>query len=380
MSKTKKKKGATTVVTGESTTSQFYSLSAILKQNADFNMIIGERSNGKTFAALEYGLRSYLTTGKQMAYIRRWKEDYRGKRGENLFSALTAAGKIEELTNGVWTQTRYYSGKWHLAKYDESLDKIIYDENPFCYGFSISDQEHDKSSSFPNITTIVFDEFMTRQYYLQNEFVLFCNVLSTIIRHRSDVKIFMLANTVNKYCPYFKEMGLKHITEMSQGDIDVYTYGSSELRVAVEYCKPFEKGKESDKYFTFNNPSLQMITGGAWEIDMYPHLPVKYRREDVIFNFYINFDDALLDCEVIALKDCSFIYIHEKTTDIKDPDTALIFSDEYSPLPNHVRNIRKPPNKLVRSIADYFKNDKVYYQDNEVGEVVRNYLMYCRDL
>jgi hypothetical protein len=206
---------------------------------------------------------------------------------------------------------------------------------------------------------------------------MFANVLSTIIRHRNDVKIFMLANTVNKYCPYFKEMGLKHITEMKQGSIDIYTYGSSDLRVAVEYCKPLEQGKASDVYFTFDNPSLAMITGGVWEIDIYPHLPRKYKRQDVVFNFYINFDDQLLDCECILLSDCSFIYIHEKTTPIKDESTALIFSDQYSPLPNHIRNIRKPTNSITRKIASYFRDEKVYYQDNEVGEIVRNYLNYC---
>ncbi len=357
---------------------EFYSLEKILEQKAQYNIIIGERSNGKTFAALEYGLIQYITTGKQTAYIRRWKEDYRGKRGENLFSGLISADRISQLTNGQWTQTRYYSGKWHLARYDDDLDKLVYDDTPFCYGFSISDQEHDKSSSFPNITTIIFDEFMTRQYYLPNEFVLFVNVLSTIIRHRNDVKIFMLANTVNKYCPYFKEMGLKHITEMEQGTIDLYTYGTSDLRVAVEYCKPSEKGKASDVYFTFNNPSLQMITGGAWEIDMYPHLPVKYRRQDVIFNFYIIFDDNCLDCEVISLPDCSFIYIHEKTTAIKDESTSIIFSDQYSPYPNRFRNIRHPTTPTTRAIASYFRDERVFYQDNEVGEIVRNYLMYCK--
>lgn len=358
--------------------SQFYSLDSILSQKAQYNLIIGERSNGKTFAALEHGIRQWWEHGKQMAYIRRWKEDYRGKRGENLFAALTNAGKIAEITGGEYTQTRYYSGKWYLAKRDEQLDSLISQNDPFCYGFAISDQEHDKSSSFPGVCNIVFDEFLTRQYYLQNEFVLFINVLSTIIRHRNDVTIFMLGNTVNKYCPYFKEMGLKHITEMKQGDIDVYTYGTSPLKVAVEYCKPSEKGKASDVYFTFNNPALQMITGGAWEIDMYPHLPRKYKRTDVVYNFYINFDDVLLDCEVIALPDCSFIYVHEKTTPIKEDSQALVFSDTYDPRPNYIRNIRKPPNsKFVRRIADYFKYEKVYYQDNEVGEVVRNYLQYC---
>ena len=32
---------------------EFYSLTNILEQKAQYNMIIGERSNGNTFAALE---------------------------------------------------------------------------------------------------------------------------------------------------------------------------------------------------------------------------------------------------------------------------------------------------------------------------------------
>ncbi|MGC5276152.1 hypothetical protein ACPXAM_23725, partial [Escherichia coli] len=88
---------------------------------------------------------------------------------------------------------------------------------------------------------------------------------------------YMLGNTVNKYCPYFAEMGLEHIPKMTQGTIDVYAYGNSDLTVAVEYCKsPDSKVKEaSHKYFAFNNPKLEMITGGAWELNIYPHLPYK---------------------------------------------------------------------------------------------------------
>jgi hypothetical protein len=56
---------------------KFYDLKAILSKNADYNVIFGERSNGKTYAALKYGLENYIKTGKQMAYIRRWREDLR---------------------------------------------------------------------------------------------------------------------------------------------------------------------------------------------------------------------------------------------------------------------------------------------------------------
>jgi hypothetical protein len=188
----------------------------------------------------------------------------------------------------------------------------------------------------------------------------------------------MLGNTVNKYCPYFTEMGLGHVTEMQAGKIDVYTYGESKLKVAVEYCKsPSKEGKASDLYFAFDNPSLAMITGGAWEIDLYPHLPRKYKPSDIVFTYFINFNDVLLQCEIVALTDCTFTYIHRKTGDLKNPDKDIIFSEEYDPRPNHFRNIRRPTTNIEKRIAGYFRADKVFYQDNEVGEVVRNYLMHC---
>ena len=357
---------------------KFYSLDAILEKKCQYNIIIGERSNGKTYAVLKRMLERWWKNGEQGAYIRRWKEDYRGKRGSQLFAGHVDNGFISELTNGEYDSVKYYSGKWYLAKKDEDLDKLISQDEPFCYAFALSDMEHDKSTAYPNVTTIAFDEFLTRQYYLPDEFVIFMNVLSTIIRHRDNVTIFMMANTVNKYAPYFKEMGLRHVADMEPGKIDIYTYGESKLRVAVEYCKsPNKDGKKSDMYFAFDNPSLSMITGGAWEIDIYPHNPRNFTPKDIIFTFFINFNDALLQCEVVSLPDCQYLYIHQKTTPIQNEDRDIIFSELYDPRPNHFRNIRKGNSKLEKRISEFFKNDKVFYQDNEVGEIVRNYLQYC---
>jgi len=96
---------------------------------------------------------------------------------------------------------------------------------------------------------------MTRQGYLQNEFILYCNLLSSLIRNREDAVIYMCANTVNRYCPYFKEMGLKDVDTMPQGQICIYTYGNADLTVAVEYCDPVKATeKVASKYFAFDNP------------------------------------------------------------------------------------------------------------------------------
>lgn len=346
-----------------------------MSKDAQYNVIFGERSNGKSYAVLKYGIENYSKTGKQLAIVRRWTDDFTGKRGQTIFDSLVSNGEIVKITGGKWTGVYYYASKWYLCAYDEG--RRISDETPFAYGFSISAMEHDKSTSYPDITTICFDEFLTRSMYLQDEFVLFMNVISTIVRHRTDVKIFMLGNTVNKYCPYFREMGLTHIKEMKPGDIDVYQYGESDLKVAVEYIRPNKAGKESDLYFAFDNPKLNMITGGAWEIDIYPHCPIKFRPADIVFTYFIEFSGDLLQCEVIRHYDITFTFIHRKTTELKHTDTDLIYTTEYSAKPNYRRKITIPRSRTEEKIAEYYKKDKVFYSDNEVGEIVRNYLIWC---
>ena len=354
---------------------KFYSLNRILSKNADYNVIFGERSNGKTYATLKHGIETFLKTGKQMAYIRRWREDLRGKRAESLFANHTANGEIERLSNGKFNEVFYFSNKWFLSFYDAEKNKRFPDDVPFCYGFCLSEQEHEKSSSYPNVTTIVFDEFLTRRIYLPDEFMLFMNLLSTIIRQRDDVKVFMLGNTVNKYCPYFTEMGLKQVPVMEQGTIDIYKFGEHGATVAVEYCSTIVKQKASNKYFCFDNQNLQMITGGKWELAVYPHLPTKYKPDDVLFTYYIQFNDVTLQGNIIQVGNENFTYIHMKTTPIKDEDNSLIYSLEMNGKPNYKRKLISTASYVEQQVSRYFATDKVFYQNNEVGEIVRNYLL-----
>lgn len=362
-----------TVKTNEN--GKYYSLARVLQADAEYNVIFGERSNGKTYAALLYGLQQYVTTGKQFAYVRRWQEDIRGKRAATLFANHVANGVISQLTNGMYDNVFNMSGRWYLAKTDEKTKKLLPCNEPFCFAFCLSEVEHDKSSSYPNVTTVIFDEFLTRRYYLPDEFILFMNVLSTIIRNRDNVKIFMLGNTVNKFCPYFEEMGLYKITSQKQGTIDLYEFGENGVKIAVEYCAETESVKPSNKYFAFNNSRLQMITSGKWELAIYPHLPVKYKPKDVLFVFYILFGDAILQANIIQCADSVFLYIHQKTTPIKNEEEQLIYSLQPTNKPNYKRKLISNATDVEKRITQFFAMDKVFYQSNEIGEIVRNYIM-----
>lgn len=357
---------------------KYYSLNKINKKDATYNVIFGERSNGKTYATLKQALENYFDNGSQFAYIRRWSVDVQPKRMNNLFNAIIEDGYLEKLSGGKFTAIFYRTGRFYLCTYNDKGKPIYNEEDVIGYAFSLSENEHNKANSYPRVTTIIFDEFLTNKIYLPDEFILFMNTVSTIVRQRTNVKIYMLGNTVNKFCPYFKEMGLTNILSMKQGSIDLYTYGDSKLKVAVEYADSKKKFKKNNFYFAFNNPKLRMITGGAWELNIYPHAPVKWLPKNIIFTYFIDFNDNIYQCEIINKDTNVFTYIHEKTTPIKNPDKDIIYTLDYNPKINYNVNILKPLTDYQNKITWFYTHDRVYYQDNNVGDAINNYLKICK--
>lgn len=354
---------------------KYYSLKKILKKEATYNIIFGERSNGKTYASLQYVLEKYFKNGEQFVYVRRWSEDIRPKRMSNLFNSHLDL--LEQLSGGKYTGIYYRVGVFYLCTFDEHGKPIYNDNDILGYAFSLSETEHNKANSYPKVTTIIFDEFLTSNYYLPDEFILFMNTISTIVRNRTNVKIFMLGNTVNKFCPYFSEMGLTNILKQKQGTIDVYNYGESKLTVAVEYADNTKRFKKNNYYFAFDNPKLKMITGGAWELSIYPHAPVRFKPKDILYTYFIDFNDQLYQCEIVNIKNNLFTYIHIKTTDIKNKND-LVYSLDYQPSMYYNRSILNPQNDIEKKITWFFVHDRVYYQDNDVGDAIQNYLKMCR--
>lgn len=365
---------------------KYYDISKLLKTNARYCICFGERSNGKTFQSLLYAFTQYIKYGNRIGIIRRFREDFKGKRGGAYFDNLMYDGNghnhVKELTKGKYDKITYYAGRWYLAYFDPELDKYVTEDEPFAYAFALTEMEHEKGNTY-QIGTIIFDEFMTRNNYLPDEFVLFMNLISTIVRSRTElngqmIRVIMCANTVSQYCPYFDEMGLKHVRQMKAGDIDVYNYGESKLRVAVEYCDTSAAtGKASDVFFAFDNPKLKMITTGAWELDIYPHLREKHKDKDIKFSYFILFDIHIIQADIVIKQNMAYTFMHPKTTEIKHPDKDIIFSCESDQRNNYLGNLLRPTNNAGKKILYFFRGNKVFYSSNEIGEIVAQYLNWC---
>ena len=357
--------------------SKYWDITPIKKINAQYRIIFGERSNGKTYGTLRSFVEDYIKNGSQFAYIRRWLMDIKAGKMQEVFSSITRNGEISRLSNGKWNGVKYRSGKFYLIA--TNGEDTVEDDQPMGFVFAIGAMEHDKSISFPGVDNILFEEFISRNGYLDNEFTLFMNVLSTIIRDRDNVSIWMLGNTVSKECPYFKEMGLRHVFQQEQGTIDTYTYKKNGMEniIAVEYTKNLTS-KKSDKYFIFDNPRLEMITGGAWEMAFYPHLFEKYLPKQVIFMFFICYRDMILQCEIVEGKKMFFIYIHQKTTPLQYRNDDLIYQQEPCAAPNIRMDITRTAYPIEKKILEMITQERVCFQDNEIGEVFNDYLKWCK--
>lgn len=356
---------------------KYWDIRPILDIPAQYRIVYGERSNGKTYGTLVYMIEDFVKNGNQFAYVRRWPDDIKKRNMQQLFDSICRNGVISKLTHDEWNGIRYNNGQFFLIA--TNGEDVVQMEKPFCFTFAISAMEHQKSISYPGVRHILFDEFISRLAYIPDEFALFMNLLSSVIRDRDDVDIWMLGNTVSKECPYFSEMGLKHIQNQKPGTIDTYAYtkDGQELLIAVEYTKNLA-AKKSDKYFIFDNPKLEMITSGSWELAVYQRLFEKFVPKQILFTFFVVYRRNILQCEVVEGKNDLFIFVHQKTTPLKDEDNDLIYSPEAVSRYNWRVDISRPRFPVEEKILELIRQERICFQSNEIGEIWNDYLKWCR--
>ena len=352
---------------------KYYSYNDIMDIRAIYRVIIGQRSNGKTYGWCRMCLENYFESGKASAYVRRLDEMIKPRIISGLFDPHL--DYIKKQSGGDWNGIEYRTNAWTLVRREPdkigNLVTVAKDSKPFCRSYAVSTVETTKGVDHGPVWSVCFDEFITRTYYLQNEFVMFQNLLSSIIRDRGDVNIFLLANTVSKYCPYWREMGLYRIAQQEQGTIDVYQMGKTGSQIAVEYCAETGGKKSVSEYFAFDNPQLSMITTGAWEIASYRHAPPQMSEHRIHLSFFIDFDGQIIQGDLISYTHGPIIFFHPKTTPIKDPEKSIIYAQDHTdgnPLHQIYASVQMCRAQTI--IYDLMRMQKTFFADNETGEAV----------
>lgn len=342
-----------------------------------WNVFMSERSRGKTVNLLLLGMGFYKHYGTGICYVRTSDTMIVPKMSKGMFDDIISWGYVEKLTDGRYNTIIYKSRRWYYAHVNEDGDIDDQDPNAFCIMLSIDNNEKYKSVLVTKNDIIIFDEFIERNYYL-NAFVLFCDLVKTILRDRRSGIIFLAANTIDRLSPYYKELQInKRVETMEQGDREIITSPQG-TKVYVEILgKKAPKANKKQSivnrlYYGFENPKLASITGSAtWNVDNYPHTPKDFRT--LKRGHYIYYNDKYISLDICQINDIIFINCHPVT---KIYDDSIIYSLN-PPMTSHER-YQKGYTKIDKYIFDKYKKNLFRYSDNEIGSLVEKYIMSCK--
>lgn len=214
---------------------EYYNIDRIKAHNPDYAFIVGGRSNGKSHAVARMLLEDFLDNGQQFLRVVRYIFDMQEKYISSYF----------DKNNLEWLDEQGYS-----VYYESGCYYIYENENPrktkriLGYVVSLSSEQKIKSNQYDNVTKIILEEFalLDPSGYLSNEIDKFLSLLSTVVRMRKNVSVWLIGNTISKYNPYFK---LLHINidklNLKPGDLRVIEQPDlgydAKPKVVIEFAK-----------------------------------------------------------------------------------------------------------------------------------------------
>lgn len=149
---------------------------------------IGGRGIGKTTGVLIDIVNTYNRNGGQFVYIRRYKDE---------IATFMEQSSIDTIIDGV--KYRAFKGYYICSVGDDIIGYLL----------PLSIAKNFKSAGkFDRIRTIFFDEFTvdksTFTHYLQNECNNFFNLVSSIVRTRTDYNLIFCGNNNDLFNPYYQ--------------------------------------------------------------------------------------------------------------------------------------------------------------------------------
>lgn len=352
---------------------KWYSLDNILKHDVQYYMIFGERSNGKSYAVDKYIIDKFFNEGKQFAFVKRYEEDIKSKYMSEVFNPLE-----EYILEKYGHRLKFYRGQWLV--YEDGSEGKLSDCKVFGYAFSLANVNRTKATSYPDIDTILYEEFMSIDCsYINDELNLFLNLISTIVRYRHNVKVFMLANAISKFSPYSSALGIR-LHRLKKGEIILKEYTDKKgfkTRFAIERTENvnvFDNNQNENKivYNNFGNSGVgQMITSGDFEVHAYPRRvgnvtldELRENKDDIIIGkkhatpFIIRYEDYFYR-----------IYLYGKEKNIiafREVDQYKISSKNTSYIING--------QQYVKGIVNI--NNLAYYDDERINRII-NIMVAC---
>lgn len=340
-----------------------------------WNLIMSERSGGKTTTVLLYAILLYLKYGIVTHYIREDEDMIMPKSLKDLFRTILDNDYIRLMTDGQWNSVLYNVRRWYFCNRDSDGKVVEQSENHFMFCMSLDRSVTYKSSyTCPFGDWIIFDEFISNRY-MRNDFIDLCDIISTVKRDRLSTVIIMLSNNIDMQSEYFDELEIRETVENIEANERIVCTSGMGTNVSLEYyCRPTtaEKERGNKEYFGFANDKLNAITGLGWSFNNYPHINFK-DKVTLCNNVYVQCKSHVLRLEICKTNLGTVALCYKcKYPDIRYSDAIIYTNDAITDIRHRYRF--GTGSKFDRFVWNLYHNNKVFYATNICGSALDNYV------
>lgn len=344
-------------------------------ERAKYFEVVSERSIGKTTNWIILGMVLNDMYGIIIQYIRQIVDMIMPKTAKGLFKTILEYNYVEQITEGKYNSVKYNSRGFYY--YNTETKELAPDE--FMHLLSIDESmQHKSVYNAPRGDLIIFDEFISK-YTRPDEFVDFEDLVKTIIRDRYSPIIVMLANTIDPYNIYFKELEIyEDMQSIKAGESRLITTDRG-TKIFVHRPKDGKdvivKEKHNSMFFGFKNKKIAAITGaGDWAISSYPHVPKNSKVKIIDNAHYVDFNGHFIKLQVSRIEGIGkAVVVHECNLDLEDiPSDAIIYTTG-DIINKHFRYCFGHT-KIDAVIWQLYRMNRFYYVHNMLGEQVTQYV------
>lgn len=358
---------------------QFYNVNPIIelaeKEKSPVIIIVGGKGNGKTYGIIEKYLEEYLKTGKILRYLRRYRESITNKAIMSLL--LMQKKNIAILSGGKYNSYYYYRNRFYLCREDSEGNKVLKDPNPFIVCSALNSTEGFTGADEGECSAIFFDEFLSRERELKDEFTNLMIFHNNCIRNRTDnfTPLILVGNTMTKNSTLAREFGVD-LYKLNKGEKQIIKNKKKETVAVAEYCDTTTKMETAGEkiYSRYDNSKVKMIYTGDWCIGNYPRIQSRYiDSSSRILSIMMKANTPII-VELRRYKKYVFAYVKI----FKDDDFNILLTTDITPLKPNIYNYYPDDIKCFRILSELAFNNHIYFESGECGELFKNFLTNLR--
>ncbi|MBO5816129.1 MAG: phage DNA encapsidation protein [Bacteroidales bacterium] len=331
------------------------------KINCPFIAIIGGKGTGKTYGCIDRAIIDFYKSNEKYPffYVRRYDKTFTKSICGNLLNIHSQT--IINCSKGRHN-TAELSGKvyevMHKTADDKGIDKRV-NKKIIAYCRSMNNVETETGDDKGEISCGIYDEFLSRDGELKDEFLKLNILHSNMLRNRVNkfVPLYLLGNTVSRDSKTAEQFGIK-LRDLKRG-LNVYRNKSGIPRIVLYYTPETVANSEAASmyYDRFENDHINMISHGDWVLGTYKIAPQNMLyKTGYTWKLYNNGFAVNVT-----------LYINGLTPVIVVKRPSKNFNIGVSPIIGK-RNILTMPKQITQCVL----NGAMYAETSEIGEDFRD--------